>query len=152
MVIDYVSKSWDDPPSWTLRVSKLMPSSTWGHSVDGWDPSNQLRFVVYPCLSNYSEGFIHPRWWSPHFFHQQSHSLHDKNPHFMHDFSGEKLSIYHRPPPKMCDFMIPLQVEFLQILRARRLHWWSWQPPFILNQAGDIKPLISGGRGMLGQG
>ena len=32
---------------------------------------HQLRLVVYPCVSHSLQGFIHPRWWSPDFFHQQ---------------------------------------------------------------------------------
>ena len=31
-------------------------------TVDGKNPANQLRLVVYHSLSHYLQGFIHPRW------------------------------------------------------------------------------------------
>ena len=31
-------------------------------TVDGRNPANQLRLVVYPSIYRVSMGFIHPRW------------------------------------------------------------------------------------------
>ena len=39
-------------------------------TVDGKNPANQWRLGT---LSQYFQGFVHPRWWKPDFFHQQYH-------------------------------------------------------------------------------
>ena len=40
------------------------------HTADGRNPANQLRLVVYPCLSHYLQGFYTSQEVQD-FFHQQ---------------------------------------------------------------------------------
>ncbi len=60
----------------TLLVTKPVNSED-PNTVDGKNRANQLRFGSLSPL--FTTGFIHPRWWSPDFFHQR----------YVHSVSGD---------------------------------------------------------------
>ena len=52
-----------EPSKMSTIIPKQKASWLVPHTVDGsFEILHQLRLVVYPCLSHYFQGFMHPRW------------------------------------------------------------------------------------------
>ena len=45
---------------WKYQTNPFLEGELTKHTVDGWNPANQLRLVVYP---HHSQGFLHLSWW-----------------------------------------------------------------------------------------
>ena len=117
------------------------------HTVDGSEI--RLSPVEVGSLSHYSQGFIHPRWWSPDFFHQLSSAMLGI---FIH------LLIYHENQPVMWTNnihgpymawirhgLLELQVPSLSgLVRSSLTHGWSTYPPPNVPPSQELRPYDQG--------
>ena len=111
-------------PPWALNRSGV-DSNIWKTTFllvwptgDGRIRANQLRLVVYPCLSHYLQGFIHPRWCRISSINSMTYvhgyvGFRESNPVFSFcvsmslvrdgiDFSQPSLALFKSCPPTKC--------------------------------------------------